>query len=112
MKIAVIGFNHMPGGTRTAYLQFLSFLMENRFDVGAISISDEIQWVPKGLAFHQTVPFTGGRKSLLKAAPIVAALLACKRFAPKVFIGVGLTRVGNILSRSLGAETFRICQDV
>jgi glycosyltransferase involved in cell wall biosynthesis len=112
MRVVVVGFNHMRGGTRTAYLGFLAFLLENQFEVGAVSIADREEWVPTGLKFHESVPFTRGDVPYAKALPTVRAIYRCKHFRPDVLICIGLTRVGNIIGFSLGPKCFRICQDV
>jgi glycosyltransferase involved in cell wall biosynthesis len=112
MRAVVIGFHHLPGGTRTAYLGFLAFLLENKFEVGAVSIADIEEWVPTGLKFHESVPFTRGYMRYRKVLHLVRAMYRCKRFKPDVLICIGLTSVGNIISFSLGPKCFRICQDV
>ncbi len=87
-------------------------LVGNGIAVGAISLADNDESLPKGLCFHSRISFSRSRTGTSKAIGLAAAILRIRHFAPDIFVCVGLTNAGWIISMFLGRKTFRICQEV
>jgi glycosyltransferase involved in cell wall biosynthesis len=111
MNVLVMGNGSGFGGVQTAFRGLIDFLRSEGHQTGSISISDEDDDISSdvSLAFYRRIDF---RANAWKYPRTLVAAMAARKFCPKVFIAVGLSRSADLVAKLLSSSCYRISQDV
>src|SRR5579864_7882517 len=115
MKVLILGNSLGLGGAQTAFRKFAEFLRHDEIEVAILVICDRESTLPSELqgAILYKLPHSATRsyQRLSKAIHTGRAAWLARRFAPDVFVSVGLARTANWIARSLRPSCFKIAQD-
>jgi glycosyltransferase involved in cell wall biosynthesis len=116
MKMLIIGNANGLGGAQTAFRKLVEFaLNENDVEAGVISINDKPDWPVHWncIATRWRLPFTSDSfaAKIGKSTRLLQIAVAARRFAPDVFVTVGLAQSANLIARFLPQATFKFGQD-
>ena len=116
MKVLIMGNSNGLGGAQTAFRKLVDFsLDESGVEAGVISITDQsdmpAHW--NRLAAQWQLPFASDSfvAKTGKQARLLQIAVATRRFAPDVFVTVGLAQSANLIARFLPRKTFKVAQD-
>ena len=111
MKIVVFGNGSGFGGAQTAFRRLVDFLTSDGHEVGVIGL------VRKGDVLPATGKTTFGLRvnyegwSISRLIQTLRAARVARRFAPDLFVTVGLAKSAELIARHLSKLAYRIAQD-
>ncbi|MEQ1747872.1 MAG: glycosyltransferase [Prosthecobacter sp.] len=114
MRLLIIGNNSGTGGAQTAFRKLCEFLCNEGHEVFVIALQSQNSSFPIS-ATHTSIKIDAESTSLIakfrKCLKLIGAGRQARRFAPDVFIAVGLAKSASFIASRLSNKTFSVAQD-
>lgn len=111
MKVLVFGNGCGFGGAQTAFRRFVDFCTSEGHDVGVIGLVRKDDELPAQKQAAFAVRLSNDSSRLIKLGQALRASARARRFAPDLFVTVGLAKSADLISRCLPEQTYRVAQD-
>ena len=112
MKIVVFGNSCGYGGAQTAFRRLIDFLASEGHALGIIGLVGHQDRLPERSDTGFSVRLDDSTSQIRKFHQLLCAVQRARRFAPVLFVGVGLAKSANFIGRCLSRNTFRLAQDI
>jgi len=114
MRLLIMGNNSGLGGAQTAFRKLCEFGCAEGHEVYAIALQSG-NFSPPVSATYASITIDAETRSLMgklrKYVNLTRAAVQAKRFAPDVFVTVGIANSANFIARRLSKNTFSVAQD-
>ena len=113
-RVLVLGMAEGHGGAQTAFREFVNFLHEQGAEVAILIIRNNaapVSWLRCATSWQVPLSANSIAEKLSKAFCVIRVAWFARKFAPDVFVSVGLAQTANIVARVLPQSTFKIAQD-
>jgi len=111
MKIVVFGNGCGFGGAQTAFRRLVDFFASEGHSIGVIGVVRKDDVLPSHDKAAFAVRLNNDSWRIIKLNQTLHAAERARRFAPDLFVTVGLAKSAVLIARYLPRQTFRLAQD-